>query len=93
MFPLHLKLRIAQRVGPARARHQPSVEIDHDLLRLAVGHLPQAHYERLRSCVKKRPQTQYALAGTNVAEAGVAGGQDDELGAVQIETEHILRGQ
>jgi len=78
-------LRVAQRLrirfGSLFDAQDALLEIDHQFLGLLIGHLPQAHHQRARPGHGERPaQAEDALADMDLAQAGFAGAEHDQLG-------------
>ncbi len=82
----HRKLGIFQGLVHFNAGEPPGVEALHQLLGLLVGNGPERHEDCLRSgFLQGAAQAENAFAIFYVTLAGVAGAEDDKLGASQVE--------
>jgi hypothetical protein len=90
----HRLLRFTQCCGAPCALEQALVVINHQRLRLIIGHPPEGHKLRLRPGEHQRAaKPVHSLALLHLAKSGLAGREHHQLGAAQIKLRGFGRGE
>ncbi len=85
-------LRLVEREASRGFVEHPAIEVTHEGRGDRVADLPEAPHHRPGAGKHERArQTQQALVVVERAEPGLARGQHDEVGAVEVEADHVER--
>lgn len=94
IFHPQLQLCRAQCCRPRLSRKHALVELNHQRLGRAIGHLPKTHHQRPGSREPEcSAQTEDTFSGENFAKSGVARREASQLCIKQVQARHILRGK
>src|SRR4051794_13894274 len=90
----HLELHSAESLASALSFLQRAIVIHHQLLRSAIGDLPEAHHLAFGTSQHQRStQAKYTFAVLYFAQTRVACGKHYKLCSPEIQASHLQSGQ